>query len=144
MSGTSVYSSIMYYEMGPKCLPGIAILAFVAYSWRDAVLDEGSRGLGKRYMGLEIVKEKDGTLPGRYETVGRSFYFISYYGLLALGNEKFFFFFLFFYFFFSSYLFYFVLIFIQFTFFFSLSITFFDTFFVIFFLFFLFFPHRCV
>ena len=81
---TSLYSAVMYYEMGAKCLPGVAILMFVAYSWRDAVLDQGSVGLGKQYMGLEIVKN-DGTLPGRFETVGRSCYFISYYGLLAIG-----------------------------------------------------------
>jgi hypothetical protein len=82
---TSLYSAVMWYEMGPKCLPGVAILMFVSYSWKDAVLDQGSIGFGKRYMGLEIIKTKDGTLPSRYETVGRSFYFISYYGLLAIG-----------------------------------------------------------
>jgi len=85
MSATSVYSGVMYYEMGAKCLPGVAILMFVAYSWRDALLDNGSLGVGKKYMGLEIIKSSDGTLPSRYETVGRSCYFISYYGLLAVG-----------------------------------------------------------
>ena len=84
VGATGAYSCVMYYEMGPKCLPGVAILLFVAYSWRDAVLEQGSRSLGKKYFNLEIVK-KDGTLPGRYETVGRSFYFISYYGLVAIG-----------------------------------------------------------
>ena len=85
ISATGAYSAVMYYEMGPKCVPGIAILMFVAYSWRDGVLDQGSRSIGKKMMGLEIVKEKDGSLPGRFETVGRSCYFISYYGMLALG-----------------------------------------------------------
>ena len=37
------YSCIMWLEMGEKCLPGIAILMFIGFMWRDAVLGEGSR-----------------------------------------------------------------------------------------------------
>lgn len=78
------YSGVMYFEMGPKCLPGIAILMFAAFMWRDAVLDEGTRSVGKRYMGLEVVRW-DGTMPGRLQTVGRSVYFPAHYLLISIG-----------------------------------------------------------
>lgn len=79
-----VYSSIMWLEMGEKCLPGIAILMFVGFMWRDATLEQGSRSLGKRYMGLEIVRS-DGTLPSRLQSVGRSVYFPLHYVLISAG-----------------------------------------------------------
>ena len=77
------YSSVMWLEMGEKCLPGIAILMFVGFMWRGAC---SSRGVAPSAsgMGLEIVKA-DGTLPSRLQSVGRSVYFPLHYLLISIG-----------------------------------------------------------
>ena len=81
------FAGAVYVDLGDA---QASIVAFSFALWgsfvvRDAVFEQGTRSLGKRALGLEIVTP-DGQLPVRRHTVLRNLYFIAYGGATAFGD----------------------------------------------------------
>ena len=54
---------------------GVAFGFLSSFTFRDSVIEKGSRSLGKKIMGLEILTRQDGMVPTRVRTLGRNMYF---------------------------------------------------------------------
>lgn len=81
------FAGAVYVDLGDS---QASIVAFSFALWgsfvlRDAVLEQGTRSLGKRACGLEIVTT-DGNLPVRRHTILRNLNFLAYGGITAFGD----------------------------------------------------------
>jgi uncharacterized RDD family membrane protein YckC len=81
------FAGAVYVDLGDA---QASVVAFSFALWasfvtRDAVIERGTRSLGKRAMKIEVVRT-DGQLPNRYHTVMRNAYFIVYGGATAAGE----------------------------------------------------------
>ena len=84
---TGVASGLMFYfEIGDATVAQVGAGGMVWVSWisRDALFDAGTRSLGKRQMGIEIIKAGARTAPNRLQTVARNSYHIVYAGTTLL------------------------------------------------------------
>ena len=80
-------SGFMFYvEIGDMQVAQIGAAGMLWLAWlsRDAMCDAGTRSLGKKQMGIEIVKASSGTAPNRFQTVARNSYHVLYAGTTLL------------------------------------------------------------
>lgn len=82
-----LFAGAVYVDLGD---PQASMVAFSFALWgsfvaRDALFEQGTRSLGKRLMGLEIVTVA-GQLPTRRHTILRNVYFVAYGGITAFGD----------------------------------------------------------
>ena len=54
---------------------GVAFGFLSSFTFRDSIIEKGSRSIGKKIMSLEIVTRQDGMVPTRVRTLGRNMYF---------------------------------------------------------------------
>jgi uncharacterized RDD family membrane protein YckC len=68
--------AFMYFDLDKELytvLPATAPIFFAAFSVRDTVLDMGTRSIGKKLMGLEVIDE-NGLMPSRGHSIIRNLY----------------------------------------------------------------------
>ena len=68
--------TLMYFDLDKELytvLPATAPVFFAAFTARDTVLDMGTRSIGKKLMGLEVIDEH-GLMPSRGHSIIRNLY----------------------------------------------------------------------
>ena len=81
------FGGAVYADLGDPQSSAVAcsFALWGSFIFRDAVLEQGTRSLGKRVLGLEVVTN-NGRLPARRHTIMRNLNFIAYGAITAFGD----------------------------------------------------------